>query len=93
MIGIRKRAFKSHKSQVILFDFILTIQRPHVIIVMVITPKEQLEIEVPHLFVVSIEQLEHGCSGVALQIPKSAIEIKKKMLVLFQNESPIFFIP
>ena len=59
----------------------------------VVSLKKKLKIEVRNMIPISGKELFHGSARIAMQIPQSAIEIEKKMLVVLQNVRPIFFIP
>ncbi len=93
MVEILKCSFKANIAKVVFLDFILSIEGPHMIVVVVIPLKEKLKIEVPNLLVVLRKKLLHGSTRIALQIPQRAVEIEEKMFVGFQKDSPIFFIP
>ena len=93
MVYIGKSAFEANITELVLFDFVLPVERPNMVVVVVVPLKKQFKIEVRDMLAMSGKELFHGCTCIAMQIPQSAIEIKKKMLVVFQNVSPIFFIP
>jgi hypothetical protein len=63
------------------------------IVVMMVPTKKEFKIEVSDMFTVQLEQFLHGCASITLEVPKGSIEVKKEMLICFQNERPIFFIP
>ena len=93
MVYIGKRALESNIAELVLLDFVLPIERPNMIVVVVVPLEKQLKVEMRNMIIISSKELCHGCACIAVQIPQSSIEIKKKMLVIFQNVSPIFFIP
>jgi len=93
VIYIAEGALKTHIPEFVLFNLVLTVKRPYKVIVVVIALKEKLEIEMSNGINMGGKELLHGRSCITLQIPQCAVEIEKEMLVWFQNDMPICFMP
>lgn len=92
-IYIAKGALKTYIPEFVLFNLVLTVKRPYKVVVMVVSLKEKLEIEMANGISMGGKELLHGRSCIALQIPQCAVEIEKEVLVWFQNDMPICFMP
>ena len=93
VIHIAEGALKTYIPEFVLFNLVLTVKRPYMVIVVVIALKEKLEIEMTNGISMGGKELVHGCACIALQIPQRTVEIEKEMLVWFQNDMPICFMP
>ena len=65
MIQIREGSLKTHIAKFFLFDLILSVERPYMIIVMMIASKEKFEIEVTYLLNMKSKQLFHSSSSIS----------------------------
>ena len=63
------------------------------IIVMMVSGEKLFEVDVSKFMLVFIEQEFKRNTRIESEIPKCTIEIKEEMFILFQNESPIIFMP
>ena len=65
MIQIREGSLKTDIAKLFLFDLILSVERPNMIIVMMIASKEKFEIEVTYLLTVKSKQLFHSSTSIS----------------------------
>jgi hypothetical protein len=69
VIYIAEGALKTYIPEFVLFNLVLTVKRPYKVVVVVVTLKEKLEIEMTNGMSMGGKELLHGCSCVALKIP------------------------
>lgn len=63
------------------------------IIVMMVSGEKSIEVNANKFIVEFFKQEFKRNTRIESEIPKCTIEIKEEMFILFQNESPIIFMP